>query len=332
MQIESLPPRMQAAVYHRYGTPDVVRLCDVPVPSPGPGELLVRVRAATVSAADARLRSATFPPGFALPARLAFGLRKPRKQVLGADLCGEVVALGPGVEGFRIGDVVVAALGGAFGAHAQYARVAGNGAVIHKPEGIDQVTAAALVFGGVTALHFLDRAQLRTGERVLVNGASGCVGSAVVQLARQRGAHVTGVCSRGNFETVLALGAERCVDHALEDFTASAEQYDVIVDTVGNAGYGRCRTRLAPGGRLLLMAAGLGQTLGAVMAGRRGGHRLIAGVAVDTRDSLQRLSELVQSGEFVPLIDSIHPFAQIRQAHARVDSGRKRGSVVLRMP
>ena len=250
---------LKAAVYRRYGPPDVIRIEDVPTPDPEPHELLVRVRAASVSAGDARLRSARVPPGFGLVLRLAFGIIGPRKPILGWDFAGEVAAVGSLASGFAPGDRV---FGARMGSHAEYVTVSTN-SVAAMPRNLTFEDATALVFGGMTSLIYLrDKAKIQPGERVLINGASGAVGTAAVQLAKHFGAVVTGVCSASNAELVRSLGAARVIDYAKQDFTQSGETYDIIVDAVGNCTFARCERALSPGGRLLLVVVQSGSDVG----------------------------------------------------------------------
>ncbi len=321
---------MKAAVYDRYGAPDVVRLADVPKPVPKRNEVLIRIRATTVTTADWRGRSLCMPPGFGLMGRLFFGITRPRQPILGTELAGDVEAVGADVTAFKPGDAVFAFPGARMGGHAEYICIPADGMVAHKPANLSYEEAAALSFGGTTALHFLQKGNVRPGERVLVNGASGGVGTAVVQLAVHIGAQVTAVCSGANAELVRSLGAVRAIDYTREDFATMGERYDAIVDTVGTAGYARSRTALAPNGRLLLVLGGLGDMLRAPwVAATGGGRRIIAGTAAERPEDLRRLAELAEAGVFRPVIDCVYPLERIVDAHRRVDTGHKRGNVVV---
>lgn len=322
---------MKAVICTRYGSPDVLQFQELPTPVPKDGEVLIRIRATTVNSADWRIRSMSMPHGFGLLGRLALGLSRPRRPILGSELAGDVVAVGARVTRFRSGDAVFAFAGGRFGCHAEYRCLPAAGAIALKPAGVSYEQAAALSFGGATMLDFYRRAALRAGERVLVNGAAGTVGSAAVQLARHAGARVTAVCSRASAGLVASIGAERILDYAREDFARGGEAYDVVVDTVGNAPFARAAPVLAPGGRLLLVLATLPQILRAPWDTLRGGRRVIAGPAAERPAYVEELCALAEAGRFTPVIDSVHPFAEIRAAHARVDGGRKRGSVVVRI-
>jgi NADPH:quinone reductase-like Zn-dependent oxidoreductase len=321
---------MRAAVNRRYGPPEVVAITEVATPIPAAGEVLVRIHATTITAGDQRLRSAIVPPGFGLLVRLAFGITGPRKTMLGTELCGEVVALGDTASKFAIGDRVFAFCGAGLGCHAEFRAVRETSAIALAPANLSDGEAAALSFGGTTALYFLrDKAKLQPGERVLINGASGGVGSAAVQLARHFGAHVTAVCSAANADMVRSLGAERVIDYAEHDFTRLGETYDVIFDAVGNASAATCLPVLAAGGRLLLVVAGLGQTLGAALRPVRAGKRVHTGVAPERVDDLILLAQLAEAGHYRPFIDRSYAFDHIVEAHAHVDTGRKRGNVIV---
>lgn len=319
---------MRAVVVDRYGPPEVARVVQLPTPEPRPGEVLVRVRAAAVTSGDARMRSGVFPDGFAVPGKLAMGIRGPRARVLGVVFSGEVAALGAGVDSVAVGDRVTGMTGAACGAHAEFVRVKVAKAV-PTPEGLTHDAAAAVLFGGSTTLDYLHtKAQLPArprGARVLVNGASGAVGSAAVQLAHHAGAHVTGVTSAANADFVRGLGAERTVDYRVTSLDALAdagERFDIVLDTVGNVSTASGRRLLADGGVLLLAVAGLGQLIAA-----RGNVK--AGPASEDPQHLAEVLRLAADGVLAPLIEATHPLDGIAAAYARVDSGRKRGNLVL---
>jgi NADPH:quinone reductase-like Zn-dependent oxidoreductase len=296
---------------------------------PGPNDILIRVRATTVSSADWRIRSLTVPRGFGFMSRLVFGISAPRKQVLGTELAGDIVSVGTAVRNFAVGDAVIAFLGATLGAHAEYCCIKADSLVVKKPEALSWRTAAALAFGGTTALDFFRRARLREGEKVLINGGSGAVGSAMLQIAVAFGAEVTVVCSGANRECVQKLGARRVVDYTSSDFVSEGLRYNVIVDTVGNAPYSRVREALTPDGRLLLVVATLPQLLHAHWVDLTTKHRVYAGPVTERLDDLHTLVEMAAAGQFTPLIDCCLPLKLIAAAHARVESGMKRGSVVV---
>lgn len=321
---------MRAVVVTRYGAPEVLALREVPRPAPGPRDLLVRVKATTVSSGDARVRARRVPSGMGLLVRLALGWSAPRQPVLGTECSGVVEAVGAEVTRFRVGDAVVAFTGVSMGAHGEYVCVREDGPVAAKPDALSWEESAALCFGGTTALHYLrDKARVRQGERVLVIGASGAVGVAAVQLARREGAEVTAVCSAANAALVRELGATRVIDYGAEDFTRGDARWDVVMDCVGATDYARCRRVLAPGGRLLRVVCGLAGLIAALWQGRLSGHRVIAGVAAERPDDVRLLAELAREGAVRAVIDASMPLSRIAEAHARVDSGRKVGSVVV---
>lgn len=320
---------MQAWFCRRYGGPEVLALQAVPRPVPQPGEILVRVRATTVSAGDWRVRSLTMPPGFGPVARLALGVRRPRQPILGTDLAGVVEAVGAGVTRFRPGDAVVGFPGARMRSHAEFRALPEDGPVVAMPGGLSFAEAAAIPFGGMTALHFLDRAALRPGERVLVIGASGAVGTALVQLARAAGAEVTGVTSAANLALVAALGAARVIDYGVTDVTREAARYDVIADAVGATRFTRCAGILADGGRFLAIAGGLPDMAWALRSALGGSRRVLFGPATERPEALRRVIAMAEAGRLRPVIDSCHGFDRMAAAHARVDTGRKRGSVVV---
>jgi NADPH:quinone reductase-like Zn-dependent oxidoreductase len=322
---------MRAAVYRRFGGPDVVRVEQVPQPGIGPGDVLVRVRASTVSAADHRARSRDVPRGLGLLAAAGIGAFRPKRRVLGMDVAGVVEAVGAQVTRFRPGDEVIGWLGGRFGGHAEYAVLSQDDALARKPRTMSFEDAVTLVFGGLTARCFLRQAELRPGARVLVVGASGAVGTAAVQLARAAGAHVTGVCSARNADLVTALGADRVIDYATEDFAAESQRYDVIVDCAGTASFPRVRHLLAPGGALLLVIADLRGLLTAPWHSRRSGVTVTADVGTPTADDLAALVELAETGRYRAVLDRTFELGDVAAAHRFVDGGGKRGNVVLRM-
>lgn len=320
---------MKVITYQKYGSPDVLEITEQPRPTPGDNEILIRVRATTVNSADWRMRSLEMPRGFGPLGRLAIGIRGPRQSVLGSELAGDVVAVGRAVTSFKVGDQVFAFTGAGLGCHAEYKCVPANGAVALKPSNLSFEQAAALSFGGATMLDYFRRGDLRSGERVLVNGASGTVGSAAVQLARHFGAHVTGVCSTANLELVRSIGADEVIDYTQHDFTQSKVPFDVIVDTVGTAPFARSGPALSRGGRLLLVLASLPELLKAPWHTLTSGKRVIAGPAAERPEYVQQLGDLAVAGRFTPVIDRCYPFENMVEAHRYVDRGHKRGSVVI---
>jgi len=267
--------------------------------------------------------------GFGIAGRLAFGISSLRQPILGSELAGDIVEIGAAVHNFAVGDAVVAFSGAKLGAHAEYRCLRADTVIVRKPPTLSYATAAALPFGGTTAIDFFRRGALRTGDRVLINGASGTVGSAMVQLAVAAGAEVTTVCSGSNAEAMQQLGAAHVVDYTRVDFAEEGGSFDVIADTVGNAPYSRVRHVLTSHGRLLLVLATLPEMLRAPLVNVTSRHRIVAGPAAERVDDVRTLVEMAVDGRFTPLIDSRFTFDEIAAAHARVETGRKRGSVVV---
>jgi NADPH:quinone reductase-like Zn-dependent oxidoreductase len=321
---------MKAAICHRYGPPQSLEIKDIPRPVPNNRELLIKVKATTVSSGDARIRGANFPRGFGSVARLALGWSGPRRSVLGTELSGVVEAVGNEVTRFKIGDEVIAYPGIKLGAHAEYCVMPEGGAVVMKPGNLSFHEAAALGFGGLTALYFLrDRAKLKAGEKILIIGASGAVGVAAVQLAKEWGADVTAVTSGKNADLVRSLGAKQVIDYTQTDFTKSGGRYDVIVDGIGAVDPDSFLKLLDKNGRLLLLAADLPQMLNSLWKPQKEGKKILSGTASERAVDLQFLVDLAARGHYKAIVDRTFPLAQIADAHAYVDTGHKRGSVVV---
>jgi NADPH:quinone reductase-like Zn-dependent oxidoreductase len=326
---------VKAYTYDRFGPPEVLTLNEVPKPVPGDHEVLVRIRATTVTAGDWRVRSLEVPRGFGLLSRLALGFSRPRQPILGTELSGEIEATGRAVTTFQVGDEVFGFTGTRMGCHAEYRCLPEEGhgrkdeAVARKPASLGFEQAAALSFGGTTALSFFRKAKLQRGEKVLVVGASGGVGTAAVQLARHFGARVTGVCSGANLDLVRSIGAEQVIDYTKEDFTGSGERYDVIVDTAGTAPFSRCEGSLADGGRLLVVLGTLPEMLRAPWVSLTTAKKVIGGVASWSVEGLRFLATLAEAGQFRPVIDRTYRFEELVEAHRHVDAGHKRGNVVV---
>lgn len=311
---------MRAAIAGRYGTP--IEIGERPAPEPGAGRVRVRVKAAAVTSGDARMRAGRFPRGFATLGKLALGVRKPRRPVLGVAFSGVVETVGRDVTTWAPGDEVAGMTGASLGAHAELVVVRGT-AIAAVPPGLAAEHAAAVLFGGSTALCFLrDRAALRSGERLLVNGASGSVGSAAVQLGKHVGARVTAVTSARNAELVSRLGADEVVDYESSPVTGLGDRFDVVFDAVGNVSRREGLRMLAPGGRLVLAVADLADTV-------RSRRPVFAGSAPERADDFATLMDLASRGVVDPLTEVIGPLDAIGEAYRRVDSGRKVGNLVV---
>ncbi|MEM9352869.1 MAG: NAD(P)-dependent alcohol dehydrogenase [Planctomycetota bacterium] len=319
---------MQAAIIERYGLPGVLQFRDVEKPTPGDRDILIRNNAVTVTSGDCRIRAMNMPPGFKLIARLMFGWSKPRQSILGTELAGVVEATGKDVTNFSVGDEVFASCDPDFGAYAEYKCLPAERAAI-KPANLSFGEAAALTFGGVTALHFFRLGNLQPGERLLINGASGGVGTAAIQVAKHMGAEVTAVCSTSNLELVRSLGADETIDYTQTDFTESDQTYDLILDAAGAAPFSRCRRCLNPGGRFLMILGSFPQLLRAPWDTLTTDKKVIGGGAKPAPGDLQRLADMAAAGQLSPHIDRTYPWAQLVEAHRYVDQGRKRGNVVV---
>ncbi len=323
---------MKAAVYTEYGSPDVIQIKELERPTPKPNEVLIRIHATTVASADCRARSLKMPRGFGLLGRLAFGISRPRNPVLGTDFAGEVADVGKDVTQFKKGDRVFGLSGMSFGCHAEYKCLREDAALAHIPSSMSYEEAVTIPFGGTTAVTFLrDKAKVQPGEKVLVVGASGSVGTAAIQIAKHMGAVVTGVCSTTNMELVKSIGADHVIDYTKKDFTQNGETYDVILDTVGHASFANCKNSLTKNGRLLLIAASLPDILTAPLLNMTNTAKVIAGPASERAEDLYFLADLATNGKLKPVMDQKYPLDRIREAYVIADSGRKRGSLVITM-
>ncbi len=323
---------MKAIVCTDYGSPDVLQLRNVPKPVPKDNEVLVRIRATTVSAADCELRRFDFAPWIWVPMRLAFGIHRPRRGVLGQDLAGDVESVGSDVRSFRKGDRVFATTGIGLGAYAEYICLrekAPTGAIATMPANLGYEDAAAVPYGGGEALGFLRKANIRSGQRVLINGAGGSFGTFAVQLAKILGAHVTAVDSAPKLEMLREIGADRVIDYATEDFTQSTETYDVIFDVVRNTPSGRMVRLLTDNGCLLMANPGFLQIVRARWAARGSKKRVSFAASGPTSEDLAYLRGLVEAGRLHPVIGRRFPLEQMVEAHRYAETGQKLGNVVV---
>jgi NADPH:quinone reductase-like Zn-dependent oxidoreductase len=323
---------MKAIVYTEYGPADVLKLQEIAKPTPKDNEVLIKVHAATVTAGDVNMRGFTFvPPGLGFLPRLMFGLKQPKKTILGTELAGEIEAVGKDVTRFKPGDQVFGIGSASLGAYAEYVCRPEKEALVVKPGKLSYAEVVSVPFGMLTALYFLrDLAKLQPGQKVLVNGASGGVGVYAVQLAKYYGAEVTGVCSTANLELVKSLGADKVIDYTRQDFTQTGETYDVILDTVvGKNDFNHCKNTLKPKG-LYLAVAGGSREMGKMLTTSFGsGKKVLAGSGSETPEDLQFIKELLEAGKVKPVIDRRYPLEQTAEAHRYVDTGRKRGGVVI---
>lgn len=296
-------------------------------PEPRKNEILIRVQATAVNAADWRLRK---PDPAAV--RLFFGLTKPRNPIPGGVLAGIVEAAGGAVTRFKSGDRVFGSTGMSFGAYAEYKCLKETATLALIPESLGFEEAAAIPFGGLTALHYLQKAGLKAGQNVLIYGASGAVGSAAVQLAKNSGAHVTGVCSTGNLELVKSLGADKVLDYTKADFALPESTYDLIYVTIGQLGFRQYIRALAQRGTLAMSDAGPGDTFRGIWHSLTGSHKVVCGVAKETRENLEILAALAATGKFRAAIDRSYILKEMAEAHRYAEGGHKKGNVVVRIP
>jgi NADPH:quinone reductase-like Zn-dependent oxidoreductase len=320
---------MKAIICTRYGPPEVLQLQEVAKPVPRDHEVLVKVSATTVTAGESLVRRFAVPLSYWLLARLAIGLSKPRKAILGMVAAGEVEAVGNAVTRFQRGDQVFAYDITRFRTYAEYTCLPENSAITFKPSNVTYEEAAAIPYGGITALHFLKQGKIEAGQHVLIYGASGSVGTFAVQLAKHFGARVTGVCSTTNVTLVKSLGADQVIDYTQEDWTRSGETYDLLFDAVGKTSFPGCLKALKKEGVYLQPLAAPALSLHMLWAGMTSSKTLIGGTATPKTEDLIFLKELVEAGKIKPVIDRCYPLEQIVAAHRYVDQGHKKGDVVI---
>ncbi len=321
---------MKAIIYEQYGPPEVLQLREVEKPTPNDHEVLIRIGAVTVNMGDCEMRRREIPNMIWFLIRLFFGLRKPRKRILGAYFAGEIETVGKGVERFQAGDQVYAASGARFGGYAEYICLPGTATIAARPANMNVAEAAAVPLGGLNALHYLRKARIRDGDRVLVNGAGGSFGTFAIQLAKLMGAEVTGVDSTEKLDMLRELGADHVIDYTRENFTDNGETYDVIFNVVVNCPYADALRSLNPGGRYLLTnPAGISQMLRAPWTSLTSSKQVITQFARETVEDLDHLRELIEAGQLRSVVDRSYPLEQAAEAHRYVETGRKKGNVVL---
>lgn len=315
---------MKAAVYEKYGPPEVLYLKEVETPIPKENEVLIRVHATTVTLYDCWGRACTGPPGFGLLIRLSSGLKTPKRPILGTEFAGEIESIGKNVKRFKKGASVFGFTGMNLGANAEYVSMPEDGMVALKPTNMTYNEAAAIPYGGLTALYFLKKGNIQIGQKVLIFGASGGVGTFAVQLAKYFGAEVTGVCSTPKMELVRSLGADKVIDYKKKDFTENFEKYDIIFDTIGKSPFSASKKALKEDGFYIFATFGLGRFLRIASI-----KNAISGLVEDNIEELMFLKELCERGEIKAIIDKQYPLEQIVEAHRYVESGQKKGQVVL---
>lgn len=323
---------MKAVITSRYGSPDVLEVKDVDKPTPKPNEFLVRIKASSVTAAHCAMRE-----GKPLFGRLFLGLIKPKIKISGTDLSGEVVELGSDTNLYKAGDCIMAATDVGGGAYAEYIVLSEKDSSVKKPASVSHIEASGIMEGALTALPFLrDHANLKSGDSILINGASGSIGTAAVQLAKIMGANVTGVCSSVNTNMVKDLGADELIDYTKSDFTQTSNKYDIIFDTVGKLDFSKCKSALNPGGKFLSPVLAL-SVLKQVLLTKISGNKKVIFAATGLRKKeeiqkdLEYISKLLDEGKIRTIIDRAYSLDQIKDAHEYVETGHKRGNVVLEM-
>jgi len=325
---------MKAIVYTEYGPPDVLHLEEVEKPNPKDHEILVRVHAASVGygdllARDFKADKFNMPLPLLLLTRLYFGLSRPKVHILGSEFAGEVEAIGKDVKRFHAGDPVFGYLGQRMGAYAEYVCMPEDGPVALKPANLTYAEAAVIPYGAIMASSLLRKAGLQPGQKVLVNGASGGIGSMAVQLAKYFGAQVTGVCGAPRVAFVKALGADQVIDYTREDFTRNGETYDLILDILGKASFSRCKGSLKPDGTVLYASFKMKHLLQMLWTSLAGGKKVICTLAAEKAEDLATIKELIEAGKVKAVVDRCYPMEQAAEAHRYVEQGHKKGHVVM---
>jgi NADPH:quinone reductase-like Zn-dependent oxidoreductase len=312
---------MKAVYCTAYGSPEVLKIVDLPKPIPQADELLIRIHATAVNSGDVRIRKAD-----PWAVRLFFGLAKPKKPILGGVFSGEVVAIGEAVTRFKVGDAVFGSTGMSFGAYAEFKSIRETATLVLKPDSLSHAEAAIIPFGAMTALHFIQKANIKSGQKVLIYGASGAVGSAAVQLAKSFGAEVTAVCSGSNGELMKEIGADKVINYRREELSVNNTQYDVIYEAVNKLSFSESIKHLKKDGVLILGAAGFPQMLRAGIT-RMGGRKVLTGLIRESAESLNFIKELIEQGKYQPVLDRSFSLNRIAEAHEYVDLGHKKGNV-----
>ncbi|HAJ38106.1 MAG TPA: NAD(P)-dependent alcohol dehydrogenase [Chloroflexi bacterium] len=328
---------MKAIVYSEYGPPAVLHLAEMTQPTPQANEVLIRVRAASVNFGDLMARNFgnisasefNMPALIYFPARIAFGLRKPKQPILGSEFAGTVAVVGAAVTRFKPGDAVFGYRGPSMGAYAEYLCMPEDGMVALKPSNLSDAEAAVIPYGGLTALALLRHVNLQPGQRVLINGASGSIGAAAVQLAKHYGAVVTGVCGAPRLEYVKSLGADQVIDYTTTDFTQTGETYDLIFDILGRSSFDSCKYSLKPNGVYLAASfkmKAVGQMIWTKMFGDK---KVICAFSDEKPADLEFLKGLIEAGQYTAHVDRMFLLEAAAEAHCYVESGHKQGSVVI---
>jgi len=320
---------VKAIVCTKYGPPEVLQLREIEKPVPKDNEVLIKVHAITVTKYDCWMRSSTAPTGFGILMRLATGIRKPKQPILGTELAGEIESVGKDVKLFKKGDQVFGYLGMSMGAYVEYICLPENGVLAIKPANMTYEEAAAVQQGALTALFFLRNGNIKSGQKVLVFGASGGVGNNAVQLAKYFGAEVTGVCSTKKLDMVKSLGADKVIDYTKEDFTQNGEIYDIVFDTVGKSSVSRSKRSLKTEGFYLFTTFGLPKLLQILWLKMTSSKKVFMGTLKERTEDLIFLRELIENGELKAIIDRTYPLEQIAEAHRYKEKGHAKGKIVI---
>jgi NADPH:quinone reductase-like Zn-dependent oxidoreductase len=330
---------MKAIIYTEYGAPEVLKVSEITKPVPGDNEVLVRVHVTSVNYGDTLARNfkAVSPRNFNMlglfwvMTKLAFGLQKPSNTILGSQFAGEVEAVGNTVSGYKAGDQVMGYLGQSMGAYAEYVCVPENAVMTQKPANMSYEEAVVLTYGAVMAINLMRKLEIQPGQKVLINGASGSIGAAAVQIAKSLGAEVTAVCGRPRFEFVKQLGADHVLDYKTTDFTTGSGHFDVIFDVLGRSEFSKCKKVLAPNGKLFYSSFKLKQLMQSMWTGWFGSQKVICGLAPGSKKDLLAVKEMAEAGKLKVVIDKVFPMEEAAQAHAYVESGHKTADVIISM-
>ena len=323
---------MKAIVYKQYGGPDVLKIQEVERPVPKGNEMLVRVHTTSVNYGDLLARKFRYvttkefnmPGIFWLMAKLAFGLKKPKTTILGSEFSGTVESVGCNVQTFKAGDAVFGYVGQRMGAYAEYISIPEKGVIDTKPGNISFEEAAVIPYGSIMALYLLRKMNIQAGQKVLINGASGGIGSAAVQIANHYGASVTGICSTPRLAFVKSLGADRVIDYTKENFTDNGEKYDLIFDVLGKCSYSKCKNSLSRNGHILYASFKLGKLVQSVWNGK-----VVCGIAPESAADLHVVKELIESGKIQAGIDKVFPMEQAANAHRYAEGGKAQGKIAI---
>ncbi len=328
---------MKAVVYTEYGSPDVLTLTDVEKPIPKDNEILIKIHATSVTFGDLMVRNMksvtprkfTMPMPLWLPTRIIFGFTKPKVNILGAEFSGGIEAMGKDVSRFKEGDQVFGYVGSDMGANAEYLCMDGEGSVVLKPKNMTYPEAAAVPYGALMALPMLRKVNIQRGQKVLINGASGSIGSCAVQLAKYFGAEVTAVCATPRLDMVKRLGADKVIDYTQEDFTQNGETYDVIFDILGKSSFSECKSSLKQHGQYLLASFSMTQVFQMLWTSIFGTKKVVCALSPEKREDLSFVRDLVEAGSTISIVDLCYPLEQTADAHKYVEAGHKQGSVII---